>query len=203
MEHNRDREIADLRANGIMNLSEIGKEYVLSRERVRQICNDMGVDSREATALHAANRAAWKMHESDMLRPEVERLYAAGMYYGEICDQLGIPHSRVVDIVSQMDNEFIQLTRQAAMEERNPNAKKRTIRPPNEDDPRTRWTREKIIEALVEYSQHNEGRLPPNLQYQRDAAGNVDLPSSATVRNTVGKWATVRQIINQINKENA
>jgi hypothetical protein len=57
--------------------------------------------------------------------------------------------------------------------------------------PRTRrWTEEACWNALL-HAVDELGEIPSVLAYERLAAGRSDLPSSATIRNRLGRWSSL------------
>jgi transposase len=55
---------------------------------------------------------------------------------------------------------------------------------------RRRWTQEACWDALRRAAD-DLGEIPSVLAYERYAAGRTDLPSSATIRNRLGRWSTL------------
>jgi uncharacterized protein (DUF433 family) len=53
-----------------------------------------------------------------------------------------------------------------------------------------RWTEEACWEAM-QLAVEELGEIPSVLAYERYAAGRADLPSSATVRNRLGRWSSL------------
>jgi uncharacterized protein (DUF433 family) len=53
-----------------------------------------------------------------------------------------------------------------------------------------RWTEEACWDALVRAADEL-GEIPSVLAYERFAAGRSDLPSSATIRNRLGRWSSL------------
>ena len=53
-----------------------------------------------------------------------------------------------------------------------------------------RWTEDACWEALLRVA-YELGEIPSVLAYERFAAGRSDLPSSATIRNRLGRWSSL------------
>lgn len=197
----RDREIADLRRNGGMSLAEIGERFGVSRQRIHQITEEQNVDAAMARrAYRTANREK-SLELLEDSRDAILRLFVEGLTYKEIAEKVGVKTYRVNQTAGGFGPED-RLARESAMSKNRLSQHTETshdLKEPNPEDPRTVWPKDRVLEVLAEYvAEKHNGRLPSIMAYDYDVLRNMDLPSSATVRNLFGGWVAARVQVDQM-----
>lgn len=190
----RNQFIAETRQNGEYSIGELAKMFGISRERVRQIANECGVDP-----VHAKN--AYKAHKKEASsiadREECSRLlesksellrdYIDGYGPGYLAEKYGCRPKNVRKVLDEIiDNKVI------AERSNSLNFGKRYDEPlyrrTSESD--LYWSRERCLEkigALVE----SHGEFPTIEEYNKiTKTGNY--PSFSTLRNRVGRWSYIK-----------
>ncbi len=194
----RDAEIARLRRSGEMTFDEIGREYGISRERVRQIAQRSGVDPDDAKHTMYRKRYERSVDEAEDHVDAVLVRYIAGDDHREIARATGIPKSVVQELLDEhVTDEITQARSDNRMAELHPEVSGGPRDDYREERDDRYWTERRCLAALFDLAAQNGGRLISSTHYQQYAKGREDLPSFATVRNRVGRWSHVKVVIHK------
>lgn len=170
-----------------MTLEELSGEYGISRERVRQICEAAGVNAAQAGIAVTQARRAAQLAEAEQEADAIIMMYVQGHSVAAIARQLNLTHRSIKSILSEKVNDQITAARA------NYRAGGKDI-PDNQGTARADrfWTHDQCLEAVQRYVKKHGGRLPAIDVYEADARLDPNLPSSATLRNRLGRWTTIR-----------
>jgi uncharacterized protein (DUF433 family) len=178
--------MAALREQG-WSLDEIAVRYEVSRERVRQILRAHGGPDQQDVAA-ARHRRAEQLAEARV--DELLALWRAGDSPREAARTLGLRAAACTRAIERFTTDVDRAARRASM------AGARSVAAGLRGDPvpartrRLRWTNAACWEALRRAADEL-GEVPTVLAYERCAAGRSDLPSSATIRNRLGRWSSL------------
>jgi hypothetical protein len=169
------------------SLDEIGTSFEISRERVRQILRAHGGPDRQDVA-EARRRRDEQLVEARV--DELLALWRAGDSPREAAGKLGLRAAACTRTIERFATDVDRAARRAGM------ARARGVVAESLDDPepartrRLRWTDTACWEALGQ-AVDALGEVPTVLAYERYAAGRSNLPSSATIRNRLGRWSSL------------
>lgn len=192
----RNQFIAETRQNGEYSIGELAKMFGVSRERIRQIANECGIDP-----VHAKN--AYKAHK-DMLssisdreeyflllenRENLLKDYIDGYGPGSLAEKYGCRPRNVRKVLDEIVDSNAIAKRSNSL-----NFGKKYDEPlykyKSEGDPY--WTRERCLEALNAIVD-SHGKFPTIEVYNKiSKAGNY--PSFSTLRNRVGRWSYIKTL---------
>jgi Sigma-70, region 4 len=171
------------------SLEEIGLSFEISRERVRQILHAHGGPDLQDVAA-ARHRRAEQLAEARV--DELLALWRAGDSPREAARTLGLRAAACTRAIERFTTDVDRAARRASMA----SARARGVATGPRGNPvpartrRLRWTDAACWEALRQAADEL-GEVPTVLAYERHAAGRSDLPSSATVRNRLGRWSAL------------
>ncbi len=182
--------MAALRADG-RSLDEIAARFGVSRERVRQILRAQGREPGPHEVAAARRRRAEEQAEDHV--DELLVSWRAGDDPTLLADRLDLHPGACRSTIERFATAVDRAARRSSLARRGAattiaagwQAGNATTRARQR-----RWTADACWEALVRAA--NElGEAPSVLAYERYAAGRDDLPSSATVRNRLGRWSSL------------
>ncbi len=164
-----DPRIADMAQRRLRGetLDDIGKAYNVTRERVRQILKQAGIDPGEIAAARAeGNRAVVAARVDDVLEA-----FRRGDDAATIARVLDLPPGAVAELLATEVTRTDRAARRAARD-----------RPAER-----RYSDEDLIEAVRTVCERY-GRAPTSNEYNATASTSVAMPSLPTIHNRIG-WA--------------
>lgn len=194
----RDAEIVRVRAAGEASLAELAERYGISVERVRQVSQRGGVDSRDASQAYFSRRRQGQLDRASEHETAILMRWIGGEMPNDIANSLGLSVKATQAVLDErITDEITSARRNNQTIRRFPEAGSgpRDDREPRDD---RYWTYEKCMEALYYLAVSEGGRLPNTPRYKQLANNNEELPSFATVRNRIDRWSKVRLLVNQM-----
>ncbi len=188
----RVRRMAALRADG-RSFDEIAARFGVSRERVRQILRAQGWEPSPHEVAAARRRRAEQQAEGRI--DELLASWRAGDDPTVLAGRLGLQASACRSTLERFATAVDRAARRASLARppRVPTvvgaAELRSADVTGRARER-RWTEDACWEALRR-AVDELGEVPSVLAYERFAASRTDLPSSATVRNRLGRWSAL------------
>lgn len=194
----RNSTIVAERKAGVASLEELAERYGITVERVRQIQQAGGVDSREAARAYSRTQVSERVVEAEQYELAILMRWINNESVVDIARSLGITVTAAQGVLDErITDETVAARRKNQVRQRFPDAD-----PGPREDREARddryWTRERCLIALYYVAQANGGRLPSSTEYKRMSTGNDELPSFPTVRNRCGVWTQVRLDVNDM-----
>lgn len=194
----RNNAIAEARRNGDASLEELADKYGISRERVRQISEQAGVDHRKANDAYLRRKSEEALKAAENSIDAIMMQFVNGVAPRKIAHDLNIQAKVVQDIIDERATpDILAARRKNQTARRFPDA---PAHPRGSAVPRNDryWTTENVMAALVKLARECGGKLPSSTQYQKISPTRDDLPSFPTVRNRVGRWSDLRVEVNRL-----